>query len=131
MSEAAPPPVGTIVWRDLTVENAEAVREFYQKVVGWEASPVDQGGYSDFNMMAPGSDEAVAGVCHARGANASLPAQWLIYIIVEDVDFSAAECVRLGGEVVAGPRLMNGARFAVIKDPAGAVCAIFQPPRAA
>ena len=100
MSEAAPPQIGTVVWRDLTVENAEDVRKFYQDVVGWEAAAVNQEGYSDLNRMAPGSAEPLAGVCHARGANADLPAQWLIYIIVEDVERSAAEYVRLGGKVV-------------------------------
>ena len=40
-------------------------------------------------MMAPESGKVAAGVCHARGSNAKLPAQWLIYITVEDVDKSA------------------------------------------
>ena len=78
-------------------------------------------------MVAPGTGEDVAGVCHARGSNANLPAQWLVYIVVEAVDRSLEECVGLGGEVVAGPRSMGAGRFCVIKDPAGAVCALVQP----
>lgn len=118
---------GRILWQDLTVTDAEAVRDFYRDVVGWKADPVDMGGYADFNMTPAGSDDAVAGVCHARGTNADLPAQWLIYITVEDVDASAARCVELGGEVVTGPRKMGGGRFCVIRDPAGAVAALYQP----
>jgi predicted enzyme related to lactoylglutathione lyase len=126
MSNSATPKPGTIAWHDLTVPNAEKVRDFYQAVVGWKPEPVEMGDYSDFSMIAP-NGEGVAGVCHARGANADLPAQWLMYVIVEDVDASAKKCVELGGKVITGPRSLGSARFAVIQDPAGAVCAIYQP----
>lgn len=122
-------PIGTVGWRDLTVENAEAVRDFYRDVVGWKSEPVDMGDYSDFNMVAPATGEAVAGICHARGSNADLPPQWLLYIVVEDVDRSASKCEALGGEVVAPVRALAGGRFCVILDPAGATCALFEPPR--
>ncbi len=120
--------VGTIGWRDLTVQDAEKIRDFYQGVVGWETSAVDMGGYSDFSMIPPGTDEAVAGVCHARGSNAGLPPQWLLYITVEDLDRSTAKCRELGGTIVVDPRPLAGGRFCVIRDPAGAVCALYEPP---
>jgi predicted enzyme related to lactoylglutathione lyase len=84
-------------------------------------------GYSDFMMMPPGSADAAAGICHARGSNADLPAQWLLYIVVADLDDSAASCVELGGAIVSGPRPLSGGRICVIRDPAGAVCALYQP----
>jgi hypothetical protein len=84
------------------------------------------GGCSDFSMVAPGSGEVVAGICNARGPNVGLPAQWLIYIGVEDVDASAARCVALGGEVIHGPRAVGGGRFCVVRDPAGAVAGLYQ-----
>ena len=67
------PAVGTITWRDLTVPNAEQVRDFYQAVVGWGAEGCDMGGYEDFNMTVPGTGEGIAGVCHARGCNEGIP----------------------------------------------------------
>ena len=121
------PEIGTIGWQDLTVPDAEKVRDFYAAVVGWRTESVDMGGYADFNMIAPGSGKAVAGVCHARGVNGDLPAQWLLYLIVADLDASLAACRARHGAVVAGPREMGGARFAVIRDPAGAVAALYQP----
>ncbi len=130
MSENTPP-VGTIIWRDLTVPDAAAIRDFYARVVGWRAQPLSMGNYNDFNMLPPDSQEPAAGICYARGTNADLPPQWLIYIVVEDVDQSAADCVKLGGAVVAPPRGMGGGRFCVIRDPAGAVCGLYQPPSAA
>ncbi len=128
MSDSTIFEVGSINWTDLTVANAEEVKNFYSQVVGWQTEPVDMGGYSDFSMMTPLSDQTVAGICYAQGVNADLPPQWLIYITVNDVDQSAARCIELGGKVVAGPReLGEQGHFCVIQDPAGAVAALFAP----
>jgi predicted enzyme related to lactoylglutathione lyase len=123
----SPPQVGTIGWIDLTVPNAAEIRDFYQGVTGWSASEVPIGGYSDFCML-PAPDAApVAGICHARGDNADLPPQWLIYITVANLDASAARCVELGGQVLVGPKKLGGqGRLCVIRDPAGAVAALFE-----
>lgn len=126
MSQANP--IGSIGWIDLTVEQAENVRAFYQSVVGWEPAPVEMGGYHDYCMNQPGDGQSVTGICHARGSNAALPAQWLIYITVADLEQSLARCVEGGGQVLAGPKNYGGqGRYAVIQDPAGAVAALYQP----
>lgn len=121
------PEVGSVGWIDLTVEEAPRIRDFYRRVTGWRVENVSMGDYDDFSMLTPGSGEAKAGVCHARGGNAGLPAQWLIYIVVADLDDSMASCLDLGGKVVAGPKDMGGmGRYCVIEDPAGAVAALFE-----
>lgn len=120
-----PVPPGTIVWTDLTVPDAEKIRDFYRDVVGWSPEPVDMGGYADYNMVRPPGEPA-AGICWARGTNADLPAQWLIYITVRDLDASLEACRHGGGEVLAGPKGMGKQRYAVVRDPAGAVCALVQ-----
>lgn len=117
-------PSGTIVWKDLTVENADVIRDFYGEVVGWRHEPVDMGGYADYSMIPPKGGEAIAGICHARGANDNLPAQWLMYVTVEDIDSSIRRAVELGGHLVDGPRGLGKNRFCVIRDPAGAVIAL-------
>ncbi len=126
MSDAPQP--GTIVWRDLTVADAETMRDYYAAVVGWRAEPVDMGGYADFSMVAPATGETVAGVCHARDSNADLPPQWLMYVAVADLDAAVAACLAHAGDVVTGPRSLAGGRFAVLRDPAGAVLAVYEAP---
>ena len=116
---------GAIDWRDLTVPNAEEVRDFYAAVVGWSYAEQSMGDYSDYSMLTP-DGEGIAGICHARGVNAGIPPQWLLYINVASLDASLEECRRRGGEVLDGPREMGG-RMAVIRDPAGAVCALWEP----
>jgi predicted enzyme related to lactoylglutathione lyase len=126
MSNPAPE-VGSIGWFDLTVENADEVREFYRRVVGWTETPLDMGGYSDHCMNQPGDGKTVAGICHARGVNANIPPQWLIYITVADLDESLKQVTELGGQVISPIRNAGGgARLAVVKDPAGAVSALYQ-----
>jgi predicted enzyme related to lactoylglutathione lyase len=126
MSRTSKPKIGAIAWTDLTVKPAVKVRDFYAAVVGWKFSEVDMGGYGDFCMNQPGNGQPVAGVCHARGENAGLPPQWLIYINVANLKRSLAACRRRGGKVVYPPRAMAGGRMAVIRDPAGAVAALFE-----
>jgi predicted enzyme related to lactoylglutathione lyase len=122
------PPIGAIAWTDLTVEAAEEVKEFYESVVGWRSEAVDMKGYSDFNMFSPQADAPTAGICHARGGNAGLPAQWLLYLIVADLDASLEECSSRGGKVLRGAKSIAGyGRYAVIADPAGAAVALFEP----
>ena len=127
MSEEKRPAPGTLAWCDLTVPDAAKVQEFYAAVAGWRTEPVSMGEYDDFNMIPAGGKEAVAGVCHARGGNADLPPQWLIYVVVEDADASAAKTREQGGEVVVEPRALAGGRFCVVRDPAGAVLALYTP----
>jgi predicted enzyme related to lactoylglutathione lyase len=90
--------VGKIGWIDMTVDDADGVRDFYKSVVGWETEAVSMGDYSDYSMTLPESDEAVSGICHARG-----------------------------GEVLVGPKGLAGAHFCVIRDPSGATAALYQP----
>lgn len=130
MSENSTPAPGTIAWHDLTVEDADGLRDFYASVVGWKPSPVQMGDYADYSMIAADGN-CSAGICHARGDNEGLPAQWLIYIVVENLEASLAECTRLGGTLLHGPRDMHGSKFAVIQDPAGAVAGLYETAPAA
>src|SRR5688500_18552514 len=98
--------IGAITWVDLTVPNADEIQSFYQEVVGWKPDPVDMGGYSDYNMNSPENNEPKAGVCYARGGNADLPAHWLIYITVANLDDSMENCRTKGGKILSGPRNM-------------------------
>jgi predicted enzyme related to lactoylglutathione lyase len=130
MSQQPIQPIGSISWRDLTVADAAGVRDFYSAVTGWTASAVKVDDYEDYGMH-DAAGEMVAGICHARGVNADIPPQWLMYIVVTDVRVSAAKCEQLGGTVLVPIRNLMGGKFCVIRDPAGAMCALWQGPAAA
>ena len=124
MTDSAPEPAGSIVHHDLTVANADAVRDFYRDVVGWTSMGLSMGDYDDYVMMRS-DGSPVAGVCHARGANADLPPQWLMYIQVDDLDASVVTAEAAGGRIVAPVSAGGEQRYCVLEDPAGAVFALY------
>lgn len=116
-----------VMWVDLTVEDAAPVRDFYAAVMGWQPEEVEIDGYSDFNMLDPETGEPTAGVCHARGENASIPPVWMVYFVVEDLDAALTQCTGNGGAIISGPQAAGGSTIAIIRDPAGAPCALVEP----
>ncbi len=128
MSNSSKPEIGSITWFDLTVPDAEKLKDFYSKVIGWKAAPVPMGDYNDYNMNSPESGKTNAGICHKRGDNSHLPSQWMIYITVKSINESAKQCKENGGKVLFEPKMMAGyGKFCVIEDPASAVCTLFEP----
>lgn len=141
MSDASPNNLGRIVWHDLTAPDAPRLREFYEKVMGWSNMPIPMkdkhGEYADFVMLAPEGSlppivppehaRGVCGVCHARGSNANIPPQWLIYVQVASVAASIAAAEALGGKLATPKRAMGQSVFCVLQDPAGAHIAIIGP----
>jgi predicted enzyme related to lactoylglutathione lyase len=119
--------VGKITWIDLTVPNADKIKEFYSKTVGWEIQPLSLGDYDDYVMLSPSNKENVSGICHKRGGNSKFPSQWLIYIAVANLVKSVSTCKKLGGKIIVKPKTYaDMGKYCVIQDPAGAVCALFE-----
>lgn len=117
--------IGHMAWLDLSVNNADEVKSFYQDVVGWQSSEVSMGEYNDFAMLTK-EGEAVAGICHAKGCNIDIPPAWLPYFLVENIEQAVQAVQGNGGSMVTEIKSMGDDKYAVIKDPAGAVCAIYQ-----
>lgn len=120
--------VGRIAWLDLTIPDAAATQEFYRHVVGWSTQPVEMedGGqsYADYNLLRD-DGTTVAGICHARGANAALPPVWMLYLPVGDLDESLRRVQEEGGTIVKAMQGADGAYvYAAIQDPAGVYLAL-------
>ena len=64
---AEKPEVGTVGWVDLTVPDAEKLRDFYTAVVGWKAQGLDMGRYEDFVMSTPSGKGAESWLVAHRG----------------------------------------------------------------
>ena len=112
---------GRVTWVDLTVEDADKVSGFYNKVIGWDIQGLDMGGYEDYCMNTPDDGETVAGICHARGVNTHIPPQWLMYVSVDDLEVSLKEVIANGGKIIGDKRSDGkGGHYCLIQDPAGA-----------
>ena len=126
MSNPNNPAPGSITWMDLTVDDADRIRGFYAAVAGWTPDPVEMGGYQDF-VMKDTEGQPAAGICFKRGVNAGLPSNWILYINVADLEASLARCREGGGDVLVGPKALGDrGRYALIRDPAGAIAGLFQ-----
>ena len=119
--------VGTVGWMDMTTTDAVRIGDFYADVVGFRVRATDMGGYEDFTLIAPDSGAAVAGVCHARGANAAFPRGWIPYFIVDNLNKSIDNCRALGGSIVVDVPAYGDGRYCVIQDPEGTPAALYQP----
>lgn len=126
--------VGHVLWTDLTVDNAEDVRAFYQDVIGWDSEAVKMEDRTDFSMTTyderPSvSDKAphvITGICNRVGELADFPPQWIIYFGVANLDESLAAVEKHKGKKVTKVAAMGKSRYCVVQDPAGAVCGLFE-----
>lgn len=118
---------GTIGGFDLTVPNAESIRDFYAAVVGWTSEPFATGGYDDYFMIPAEGATPVAGICHARGESAALPPYWLAYVVVDNLAASLKRCAEQGGAVICSPfGEPSCGPYGVIQDPAGAYLTLME-----
>lgn len=76
--------------------------------------------------MNDGTGKTIAGICHARGGNASIPPMWIPYITVNSLDDSLAKVSKSGEKLINGLSHMPQGKYAIISDPAGACCAIWE-----
>ena len=120
---------GRFVWHQLMTRDVPGAKNFYSKLVGWKTMPwpLDPAYtvcHADFGP--------VAGIMAIPpDLPADMPSHWVQYIGTRDVDGTADAAVRAGGSVMKSPSDMQGAgRYAVIKDPQGAVFAIIDPENA-
>jgi len=120
---------GKFVWHQLMTRDVPGAKDFYSRLVGWKTLPWP---LDPAYTVCHADAGPVAGIMEIPSDLPSeVPSHWLQYIGTRDVDSTAQAAVRAGGSIVKGPSDMQGAgRYAVLKDPQGAVFAIIDPENA-
>jgi uncharacterized protein len=110
---------GALCWNDLLSPDPGASAGFYRELFGWEIAEV------------PGSDGAYWGIANGAIRNGGIMAAppgahpaWNLYFAVPDADAAVARAGELGGETVMEPMDVPAGRFAVLRDPEGAVFSV-------
>jgi predicted enzyme related to lactoylglutathione lyase len=113
---------GHFSWNELVTTDEAAAKTFYTGLLGWTTQAFGEG--MDYTLLKKG-DTMVGGLmkCPQPG----MPAQWLAYVTVEDVDATAAKAAKLGGKIMMPPfDVPEVGRIAVLLDPQGAAFGLFK-----
>ncbi len=116
---------GRFAWHELLTTDPAAAQTFYREVVGWTTSKWE-GSAMEYTMWMIG-DTPIGGVLQlpAEAAAMAAPPSWLAYVEVPDADAAIEQAQKLGASVLAPAQTVDQVgRFAVLKDPQGAVFAI-------
>ena len=119
---------GSIHWSELVSADVEASKAFFTNIAGWSINemPMPEGVY---NVCMLG-ETPVAGIMGTEQIEADhpVPAHWMTYIAVEDVDASVTRVAGLGGEVIRPAFDVPGVgRIAIVKDPGQGIVGIMTP----
>ena len=114
---------GQFGWNELVTTDVAAAKKFYTRLLGWKTQPFGKG--SAYALFKNGKG-MVGGLM--KIPQPDCPAQWVGYVLVDNVDATAKKAVKLGGKVVMGPfDVPDVGRIAVLVDPQGATIGIFKP----
>ena len=116
-------------WTELSTRDTKAAEKFYTQMFGWTPKHSQSPGmeYTEFSV---GGRPSIGMMPMPAGVPAQVPAFWLPYFQVSDVDTAAAKSSQLGGKSMVPPTdIPSTGRFAVLNDPAGAAFAIYKPAR--
>ncbi len=119
-------------WHELNTTDLEGARTFYTELLGWQETESHDMGpefgvYSMFGLRG-----ATYGGMSAAGKVTGVPAHWLPYLKVADIDATAERFKANGGQVLNGPmEVPGGGRVAQCMDAQGAAVGLsWQPPTA-
>ena len=117
------------IWYELLTTDADAAERFYGAVIGWTALRPPQGSPMDYRQLQAGDNFVGGLMALPPGADpADMPAGWLAYLSVPDVDAKIAEAVARGSRVLMPAADLPGVgRIALIKDPQGARLYVMKP----
>ena len=108
---------GSMAWSELQTRDLSAALPFYEQVFAWSWE----------NGMVPGyriarvDDLAIAGAETMPGyVPEEIPAVWLVYFSVADINATTERAVELGGRIFMPPNPDDAHRTAGILDPTGA-----------
>jgi uncharacterized protein len=116
-----------VVWNELNTRDPEAAKAVYGDVFGWgfEEREFETGTYTSLKL----GEATVGGMIDITGrAPDEVPAHWLVYFAVDDVDATVARAQETGGGLALEPfDITEVGRIAIVKDPFDAVFAVMAP----
>jgi uncharacterized protein len=116
---------GCFVWSELYTPDVGHASQFYRDVFGWTI----QGRVGDPEsgyLIARNEGWLNAGILPLGPEHGGAPPHWLTYFSVTSCADAAARVKALGGDMLGEPADVAIGRIAVVRDPVGAVFALFE-----
>jgi predicted enzyme related to lactoylglutathione lyase len=120
---------GTFCWVELGTSDGEAAKKFYTQLFGWDHVDNPMGPDMVYTMLKlDGKDVGGLYKMMPDMVAQGIPPHWLSYVLVTSADESAEKAKAAGATIMNGPfDVGTFGRMAVIKDPTGAVFALWEP----
>ena len=127
MAPATKTIVNEPAWVDLASSDAEASRNFYSKLFGWQVEVNPDPQYGGYGLAKTGGQDA-AGIGPKMDPNA--PTAWNLYIGTDDIEELTSKVKAAGGTAIMEPfDVGEQGRMAVYQDPSGAFISAWQGTR--
>lgn len=123
-------PPGRVSWNELIAPDPAAAAGFYESLFGWRAVPYQPSqptaGLPPYTLFQTGPDNTdAAGMLPSPAAD--MPAQWIPYFVVPDIESALAHAVSLGAASLTPIKdLGHVGKIVVIRDPQGAVLGLHE-----
>ncbi len=126
MSDATTMQAGQFCWNELMTSDVKKAKEFYSALFGWQMQDHDMGNMT-YTMIKQG-DKDIGGMMRTPpDKEGKIPAHWMGYVSVKDVDKSVEKAKSLGAKIIVDAMPVGDfGRMAVIQDPTGAHIAVWQ-----
>jgi predicted enzyme related to lactoylglutathione lyase len=112
---------GALAWNELASPDHEASAGFYRELFGWETSQFEAS--PDPYLVISNRGQGNGGIRPAQPPGT--PPHWLVYFGTDDIDSGLAKVEQLGGTKLAGPVDIQIAKLGIVRDPQGAVFALY------
>ncbi len=113
---------GTLVWNELASPDIEASAAFYGELFNWTVTPFE--GSAEPYLTIRTGDANNGGIRPLSPPG--VPPHWLVYFGTEDIETAVGAAGELGGATLVAPMDLPMGHFAVLRDPQGAVFALYE-----
>jgi uncharacterized protein len=116
---------GSTTWQELYSPNAKQARDFYTALLHATADPMP-GGLEYYTLMH--GKKMLGGIMQIDPSWGNMPAQWVSYFTVANIDATVATVLKHGGKIMGNIDDSPFGRLAALADPHGATFKVLQPP---
>jgi predicted enzyme related to lactoylglutathione lyase len=112
---------GALTWNELACGDLDTAQQFYSQLFGWTVSPFEGSPMPYFTIQSA----AGRGNGGMRPAMEGEPPHWLVYFGAGDIDATVAKVRELGGGTMTDVMDIGVGKIAIVRDPQGAVFALY------